>query len=191
LSIGDDLVLTGYCDVVEPRYEKRSHQVQLALRSKLADLVDCSIDVDALAASAGAWVLAAGTIGNAARLITAPYDIRVESVQDVPLNTAYPIPVPPGATCWQLLEEFARVTQRLIYDAPDGSLVIAPVGTSRAACGLVEGVNVEYGAARLSADQRYSRVVVFAQDTFLDTRNAPYLAFKQEARDPGVPRNHC
>jgi prophage tail gpP-like protein len=161
----------------------------MAIRSKTADLVDCSVDVDALAAVAGSWAITAGTVGSAAKLITSPYDIAVESVQDVALNIAYPIAVPPGATCWQILEELGRVTQRLIYDAPDGSLVISPVGTAHAACGLAEGVNMEYGTARLSSDQRYSKVVVFAQDTFLDTQDAPYLGFKQTATDNSVPRN--
>jgi hypothetical protein len=40
--------------VVEPRVEKRSHQISMAIRSKTADLVDCSVDVDALGAGAAA-----------------------------------------------------------------------------------------------------------------------------------------
>src|SRR5260370_1926085 len=52
VAIGADLVLTGYCDPVEPRYEKRGHEISVAVRSKTSDLVDCSVDVDALAARA-------------------------------------------------------------------------------------------------------------------------------------------
>jgi prophage tail gpP-like protein len=42
--LGADLVLTGYCDVVEPRIDKSGDQIPVALRSKTADLVDCSVD---------------------------------------------------------------------------------------------------------------------------------------------------
>jgi prophage tail gpP-like protein len=189
VMIGGDLIITGYVDIIEPRYDKAGHWVTLMIRGKCEDLADCSVDVDALAAGTGAWVIASGTLGAAARLLAAPYNVPViVNGEDVVLNTLYPIAVPPGATVAQILEELGRVTQRLMYEDEKGELVISEVGTVRAATALVEGQNLEIGASRLSADQRYSRVVVFAQDRVVDNQG-PHVSFKQESNDPTVPRN--
>jgi prophage tail gpP-like protein len=90
--IGPTLAMTAYVIAVEPHIEKVSHQVGVDLAAPTLDAVECSVDVDALAAGAGSWSLGAGTVGSAAKLITGPYNINVESIQDVPLDTGYPIP---------------------------------------------------------------------------------------------------
>lgn len=42
VSIGDELVLTGYLDEVLPDYDAESHTIVASGRSRAADLVDCS-----------------------------------------------------------------------------------------------------------------------------------------------------
>jgi prophage tail gpP-like protein len=189
VMIGGDLIITGFVDIIEPRYAKDGHWVTLMIRGKCEDLADCSVDVDALAAGTGSWVIKSGTAGAAARLLAAPYNVPVVvNGDDIQLNTLYPIAVPPGATVGQILEELGRVTQRLMYEDEKGQLAITEVGTVRAATALIEGSNIEIGASRLSAGERYSRVVVFAQDRVID-KQGPHISFKQESKDPTVPRN--
>jgi prophage tail gpP-like protein len=76
----------------------------------------------------------------------------------------------------------------LAYDGPDGSLIVSQVGTQRAGNALTEGVNAERLTAHLTGE-RYSKVVAFTQSVFLNAQGAPFLSFKQESKDAGVPRN--
>jgi prophage tail gpP-like protein len=136
--LSDDKVLTGFVDIYEPSYNKSAHRVTIAGRSKTEDLVDCSVDVDALGAATGTWEIGPGTIGTAAKTICKPYSIDVVLPDDDPA-LPYPFIVQPGMTCFQLLEEMARSVQMLIWDDAQGRLVISRVGKKRAASALVEG----------------------------------------------------
>jgi len=101
------------------------------------------------------------------------------------------IAVQPGMTVYQIIEELARVTQMLIWDDAQGNLVLSKgsaVGSKRAGSALVEEVNVEVAAARISGDQRYSKVVVFGQ-YHLSDQSGPHLSFEGTAVDNQVPRN--
>jgi hypothetical protein len=49
VMIGSDLIITGYVDIIEPRYDKAGHWITLMICGKCEDLADCSVDVDALA----------------------------------------------------------------------------------------------------------------------------------------------
>jgi prophage tail gpP-like protein len=189
VMIGSDLIITGFVDVIEPRYDKFGHEVTLMIRGKCEDLVDCSVDVDALAAGTGGWVIKSGTVGSAARLLAKPYNVTVVvNGEDVSLDAAFPIHVSPGATVGQILEELGRVTERLMFENEKGEFVISTVGKMRAATALVEGVNIEIGTSRLSADQRYSKVTVYAHE-YLPDNQGPHILIKQTSTDATVPRN--
>jgi hypothetical protein len=90
--IGDTLAATMYAVAVEPHLDKSGHQVSLALAAPTIDAVECSIDTDTLKT----WAITSGTVGSVAMQILKPYNISVKSIQDVALNTAYPIPVQSG-----------------------------------------------------------------------------------------------
>jgi prophage tail gpP-like protein len=186
--LGADKILDGYVDVYAPEIEAARHLVTAACRSKCEDIVDCSVDVEALASATGTWQISAGTIGQAARRLVAPYGISVVLPDDdPPLNPQYPIAVQPGMTVYHVIEELARMTQMLVWDDANGALVISRVGTKRAANALFEGQDIKVGAARLSGDQRYARVMAIGQYFFSDI-NGPHLSFKATATDTQVPR---
>src|ERR1700675_3376237 len=61
IFLGADKILSGFIDVYEPSYDKGSHQVVIQGRSKTEDLVDCSVDIDAVTAGTSTWELRAAT----------------------------------------------------------------------------------------------------------------------------------
>jgi prophage tail gpP-like protein len=48
IKLGSDLVITGYVDRVMPSISAGQHQLRIQGRSKLEDIVDCSITTDAI-----------------------------------------------------------------------------------------------------------------------------------------------
>nr|WP_181147287.1 hypothetical protein [Burkholderia multivorans] len=46
VSIGDDVVLTGYVETIESIMTPRTHDIRISGRGKLADLIDCSCRID-------------------------------------------------------------------------------------------------------------------------------------------------
>lgn len=186
--LSGDLILTGYVDRYMPSYDARNHPVVMAGRSKTEDLLDCSVDIDNLGGvGIPAWAVVAPTIGVAAERICTPYGITVTGDgMSAPLDATYPVPVNPGMTCWQLLEELARVAQVLIWDNPQGQLVLSKVGTTRAATALVEGVNCEIAEAAFTADQRYSDIWVVSSAPSLT--NLGHVSFFARKHDSAVPR---
>jgi prophage tail gpP-like protein len=156
--LGSDKVMTGYIDRYLPHYDKDSHRVRIAGRSKTEDMTDCSVDTEKLTS----WQITAKTIGEAARILVAPYGIAVKLPDgDADLPVVDHFPIFPGYTAYQLIEEMARAVAFLVWDDADGNLVLSRGGTGgRAGSALVEGQNIEMGDAAHTMDQRFSRYVV-------------------------------
>lgn len=177
--LGADLILTGYIDLYNPEYDGQQHVVRIEGRSKTEDLVDCSVAPPAVPP----WS-ASGNFAAFATKLAKPFGISVVG-GDVNLPSQSTFEINPGETCAQLLEDLARSVELLMYDDPQGRLVLAPVGTTRAGSPLVEGVNCEVAKARLSMDQRYSVIYVLSQagikaaDTF-------HASYQETATDAGV-----
>jgi prophage tail gpP-like protein len=90
-------------------------------------------------------------------------------------------------TLYQLLEEMARSVQVLLWDDPQGRLVLSKVGTKRAKTPLVEGINVEAATAQYSMDQRYHEIRVLGQVGQLSpTRPGIHENYLGTALDPDV-----
>lgn len=153
-----DLILTGYVDVFDVRLAAGQHEVLLKGRSKPEDLVDSAINGDEI----GGWTIVADTIGEAARKLAKPFKIDVSLPDgDFPIPPPNVFSIEIGATGAQLLEEMARTTGSLVWDDPQGRLVISAVGTGRANTALVQGQNIEFASAVHRIDNRFSDYLVF------------------------------
>jgi prophage tail gpP-like protein len=136
--------------------------VRLIGRSRPEDIVDCSIDIIQTGR-----VISATTIGQAAKILLAPYSIGL-SMPDG--DATLPGPVQnmaayPGYTGYFLLEEMVRSVGMLVWDDANGNLVISKGGTGangikRAGAAIVEGQNAERVDGLFSADQRFARYYV-------------------------------
>jgi prophage tail gpP-like protein len=155
--IGTDVVITGWIDRVGFSYSPRAHNLRIQGRSLVEDLTDCSVTPDALT---GGQIFTSSLLQLATQLAI-PFKIKVNVAggASVALSTPNGDPLKVNAvlteTGWEVIERVARYAGLLVYDAPDGSLTIANVGTSTMASGFSEA-NVLAASATYSVDERYS-----------------------------------
>lgn len=181
--IGTDLVVTGYVDAVNEDVAPDAHTIVIEGRGKTQDLVDCSAEWDT-------GQLIQGTALDVAKKAALPYGIAVEmgpgaspgeSVSGLALNY--------GETGAEIIQKFARNAGLLAYEDSRGYLILANVGTRKAAGGVVYGQNVERWSARNSMAERYSDIVVSAWSTNVEVADVTGADFYSHAPDPNVPRN--
>ena len=177
--IGGNPVLTGYVDRYSGDLAPGRHNVSVSGRSKCEDLVDCAVIYD------GGQVVA-GNVLQLAADIAKPYGITVSGEQgrsDIPQTN-----INLGETCWEIIERVARYSALLAYDAPDGNLVLAKLGTVLHSSGFEQGVNVQSASVSYGMDQRYSEYVAahMSVDQLSELGSGGLLYGK--ITDSGVPR---
>lgn len=180
--LGADLVISGFVDRYMPGYSARQHTIRVTGRGRCQDLVDCS------AYWSGGQFLNTPLLQIAQQLCAA-YNIRV--VLAYGANQGPPIPqinVLVGEPIYDVLERLCRYCQLLCYEQADGSLLLSAVGTQSAACGFVEGVNVESASATYAMDGRFSDydAVLMSLNTLIDVGDGGNLL--KRVTDSGVPR---
>lgn len=188
VSIGGDVVVTGYVDRYQPSFGPRSHTVRLTGRGKCQDLVDCSADL-----SKWSGQLTGMTTKQLTERLCAPFGITVKTLdgdgakipQFNPILTEKP---------WDIIERIARFSGFLAYEDNTGALVLGRVGQGRMASGFRQAVNVESAAVSFAMDGRFSRyeAVYQSTDTLSDVRAAvgePNSLFRGRVDDEAVPRH--
>jgi prophage tail gpP-like protein len=147
-----DRVITGYIDRFTPSINAGSHTIRINGRGACSDLVDCSAEWP------GGQISAASAL-EVAKNLCLPYGLTATSTCD----PGPPIPqliLNLGETPFEIIERVCRYAALLVYEGPDGNLVLARVGTERAASGFKEGVNVKSAEINYSVDQQYSEYMV-------------------------------
>jgi prophage tail gpP-like protein len=172
ISIGDDVVLSGFIETIEHTLAPRTHLITLSGRGKLADLVDCSCRIDKVNANTSLEALCTA--------IATPYSVDVF----VPPNGTQAIldklPVLPRQivsiteTAWEVIERYARYCGMLVFESEEGELTISTAGTELGASGVALGQNVE--------------AIVCTKTTLgtFSTFNAVLSAYSAGADDEGV-----
>ncbi|NYH21381.1 phage baseplate assembly protein [Paraburkholderia bryophila] len=148
--LGADKVLSGFVDRYLPSYNAREHTIRITGRSKCQDLVDCS------AKWTGGQLLNMPLL-QIAQTLCGVYGVPVALADGA--NQGDPIPqlnIMVGEPIYDVLERLCRFRALLLYDQPDGSLLLSGIGTQQAACGFKEGVNVLSASALNSMDGRFS-----------------------------------
>lgn len=158
---GTDLILSGFVDRYLPSFSANEHIIRIAGRSKCQDLVDCS----ALWPGGQMVNLQVDLI---AKFLCAVYGIQVSVAAGTDVGPPIPqLNIMVGESVYEILERICRFRGLLLYDQPDGSLLIAsggmqqgsaasPIGTRTAASGFVQGVNVLSASAMFGMDGRFS-----------------------------------
>jgi prophage tail gpP-like protein len=187
VSIGGDLVLTGYVDQYTSNISAGSHNVQIAGRSKAEDLQDCSAFIGPR--DNPSFQVRAGNALSIAQAIAKTYGVTVQSMAG-PGADVQQFNINLGETCWEIIDRLARVSGFVAYDMPDGSLMLARAGTEKMASGFALGVNIEQATITYRMDNRFSdyeahfiAVVTYGVGGQLtDTSAGPIV------HDEGVPR---
>ena len=179
LKYGNELLITGFIDAVEPSYDANSHSVRVRGRSKPGDLVDCSI------------LQTEYKEQNLLQIATAladPFGIKVTADAEIgePFKS---VRLAAGQPIWEFLEQLARIRAvRLISDI-NGNLLITTAGTGRADTSLELGVNIESAQAELDLSQQFSEYWVKAQEGGNLLLSAEAAAFPQGlAKDSRIGR---
>lgn len=187
IKIGNDLVLTGYVDRYAASINAGTHTIRISGRSMSEDLVDCSAAFGDM--SKPGFQVSNGTTLSIVEALAAPYKVPVKSSagpgRDIPrFNILL------GETPWEIIDRITRYSQMLVYDLPDGTLMLAKVGTESMASGFSLGDNVEQAAVDFSMDQRFSdleghltTVLTFGTDGGVNTPGVG-----ERVKDDGVPR---
>ena len=187
VKIGGDLVLTGYVDRYAASISAGNHAIRISGRSKSEDLVDCSAvfgDIN----SPGFQQINGTTLAIVEQLAK-PYGITVKTTA----GDGVTIPqfnILLGETPWEIIDRITRYSQMIVYDLPDGSIMLAKVGTDSMASGFSLGDNVETGDVNFSMDGRFSEyeghltsVLTFGTEAGVNTPDVGKIV-----KDEGVPR---
>ncbi|SMF48304.1 Mu-like prophage tail protein gpP [Azospirillum oryzae] len=182
--IGNDLVITGYVDRFLPTVDRHRHSLRVTGRSKSQDLVDCSAE----------WPsnqISSSDVLSISKKLAQPYGIGVTALSDV----GEPIPqfnLIWGETPYQIIERMARFRALLVYDAPDGSIILARAGTETHRTGFEQGINIERATALFGMDLRFSDYVVRSLSISPAGDAAGYNVtsdIQATAKDAEVPRH--
>ena len=138
VQIGGDLVLTGYVDRYASSISASQHTIRVEGRSKSEDLVDCSALVPSTSAGSeskeGMQVVDGATL-DIARKLAAPYHVEVQSTAGDGI-TVPQFNINLGETVWEIIDRITRYSQMLVYDMPDGSIMLAAVAHRSDGIGL-------------------------------------------------------
>ena len=173
ISIGADLVITGYVTSVTRSVEAGEHTVRVVGASRSTDIVDCS-------ARFQSYQINNTTALALANTVTAPFGITASVAGDVSAITIPQFDVILSETPYEIIERVTRYAQCLCYDDPQGNLVLSQSGTVQCASGFTEGVNVEKYSCTFSMAERYSQITAVLQ---------PNAALYLTPSQPGSPGN--
>lgn len=180
VTIGGQTVLTGYVEHYNPAYDKDTHAVRVAGRSKTCDIVDCMPDV-----SPGEYD--GYTLDKVAKALAAPFGIDV--VVECDMGAAFPdVTLEKTETAFQLLEKLARARGVIVTDNAKGNLVLTQAGKKKAVSSLTEGENILYASAKLAVDQRFQKYVVLSQTPLAYDGDDARIDGQGCATDGSVPR---
>lgn len=151
LRIGAETVITGYVDRYAISVTKSGGtSIRITGRGACQDLVDCS----AYLRGDANQILGARSRQVIERLC-AIYGISVDArAGDGEVVPQFNVIL--TETAWDIIDRVARHSDFLAYEGPDARLILARLGTDRAAGGVIQGLNVEEASVTRAHDKRYS-----------------------------------
>jgi len=178
LKYGNELLITGYIDAVEPSHDAKSHSVRVRGRSKPGDLIDCSIPQREYKQQ---------DLLQIATALASAFGIKVTSETDIGAKFKS-VRLAAGQPIWEFLEQLARIRAVRFVSDINGDLLITTAGSGRADIALELGVNIKSAQAEIDHSQLFSAYLVKAQEGGL-LLSAEGAAFPQgSAKDARVTR---
>ncbi|HGY4723280.1 TPA: phage baseplate assembly protein [Citrobacter amalonaticus] len=152
VTLGRDVVLTGYIDEFIPSYDADSVSLKVTGRDKTGDLVDSSV-----VHKSGQWK--GVTLVQLATELCAPFGIGVVNETD-PGEPFASVVLEQGETVFELLDRLAKQRGVLLTSDGAGHLVITRASKKRAGTRLVMGKNILAARGRFSWKERNSEYIV-------------------------------
>nr|WP_234480893.1 contractile injection system protein, VgrG/Pvc8 family [Paraburkholderia aspalathi] len=179
VSIGADVVITGYVDRVSESVDATNHTHAISGRGKCEDLVDCSAQFDS-------FQFMNTTTADIAAQLAQPFGIHLKALSAGMLHPQVCLNV--GESPYAVIDRLCKLAQVLCYEDANGDLVIGPLSTHEAAGGFQMGVNVEHASYTRDLSQRFSEYRVFLVGTgiFTDAGQQPFA--EHVVPDSTMPR---
>jgi prophage tail gpP-like protein len=176
IKSGADAVITDYVDSVEREIMPEGHQIRLNGRSKLSDLTEAT-------GFTKEWQLQDLTLLTIARAICKPFGITV-TAPDGDTQTIPNLSVVLTESGYEVLEELARWTNKLLYDDVKGNLVIASLNDNAHGSGIQEGVNALQWRVVLDAQDVFTSIGAIYSDvaTLTDGAGTTVISYFQTAQ---------
>ena len=155
LKVGDETLITGYVDSVNPTFSNTTRSVSVSGRDKSADLVDCSAEH-----KPGNWTNI--SLERLCNIVCKPFGVKVtNSVTGLKPFLSWRINE--GEAGFETLDRAAKMSGVLLVSDGDGGIVITRASTDRAATRLEQGVNILSGSANYETKERFSKYTVKGQ----------------------------
>ena len=158
VRINGDKLITGYVDSIRPGYDAKNRRLTVSGRSKVADLVDCSLPPGTLGAgqqNSRTLLQLTTTVGKRFGITARSEVAGLEPIQISNLS--------PEQNIFEFLELHARMAGVRLSDDPDGNLVISRASKERVGTALVLGENIEKGEGEFSDRDRFSEYLILGQ----------------------------
>lgn len=156
ILIGNDQVLTGYVQSIAEDTGPEEHSLRIIATSKSVDTVECS-------ALFSTYQMNNTTVLGIAQQVCQQAGIQVRSIGGAGETNIQQFSVILTETAYEVIERATRLAGCLFYDQPDGSIVLAPLGTKNVGC-LTMGQNIERMSVLRSLSGRYSNVQAIIQN---------------------------
>lgn len=129
ILIGDDIIVDGYVERIEPRISPADASISISGRDKTSDIVDSTLPASAVQVIAGITLEAVvrkviAAIGSTVGVINNAPDITPFGEADVISNEA-------GENAFEFLERLARKKQVLLTTDGAGNVIITRGGTAK------------------------------------------------------------
>lgn len=122
ILVGDDVVMTGYIEIIDGSYDSQSHSITYRGRDKTADVVDSNI---ASLSDFGTSISLKTVIEKVLNHIGATNIKVIDNVKPKNFNPAATKLAPePGDNAFNFIEKFARKRQVILTSDADGNIVI-------------------------------------------------------------------
>ncbi len=181
LSVNGTIVLVGYVDGINGKYDSGSHEYTIVGRSDVGDLIDCSAIIKG-------GVFSNQTVSKIAETLCEPFGVTVETKADVGL----PLPKhrTEDASVHEVIERACRRRGLLLSSSPKGGLIINEIGTEKIETPIINGQNVKAGSGRFTQNERFSQYLVKGQadDGGDGWKLSQQIQAKGVAIDPNVRR---
>ena len=156
IGIGTDKLITGFVDVVEGSGSKDNHLFSISGRSKVGDLVDCSV-------ISKPRQFSSYSILNIAQSLADSYDISVSLQAGVEDEIIKYYSVESTASVLEAISRLARLRGLLLFDDPAGGLILGRAGSSKTSDALKVPGNALTMQLTCDASRRYSEYLCKGQ----------------------------
>lgn len=182
VEIDGRVVIDGYVDKRGLSASKDARTLSYSGRDRTGALVDCSAILDS-------WTHKLVDVAAFARMVAAPFGVRVSVQPGLRLATVPKVVISPGDTAFEAIKRVAGDDGVLLVSDGAGGILITRSGSTRATA-LVEGENILTASVDYDASDRFSHYVVSSQPVGTDHAFGDATRVLNGATDAGVRRAH-